>query len=224
MSKLTSTYHSKIYRGFKAIDSDEYHLLVRYYETYEEEIKRLDFSEFFELLIIYTEALFEVGAYQNHVLMVDAAIEISISNNIKFYNKKDIYCALLFKKAASCFNLMRFNDAEYILRELIKINPYDEFNIRFFSKCLLRKKSKFIRRARAWSIVFFLLAALIICVELIVIRPLFEMHTSTIELTRNVTFFFGVVVLLGSEMLTRLKIKRRVDSFVAQAKKKKIFK
>ncbi len=224
MPNLTSTYHSKIYRGFKDIEPNEYLSVVRYYETYEEEIKQLDFSEFFELLIAYTDALFEVGAYQNHALMVDAAIEISIINNIKFYNKKDIYYELLFKKAASCYNLMRYNEAEHILRELIKINPQNEISIRFLNKCLLQKKPNFIKNARAVSIFLFLIAALIISIELIFIRPLFEMHTATVELARNTTFFFGVSILIGCELVYFIKVKKQLSCFVEQARKKKAFK
>ena len=198
--------------------------MVRYYETYEDEIKLLDFNEFFELLIAYTESLFETGAYQNHALMVDAAIEISILNNIKFYNKKDIYYELLFKKAASYYNLMRYDEAQHILRELIKINPQNEISIRFLNKCLLRKKPKFIRNLRAISVFLFLLSALIISIELLFIRPLFEMHTSTIELTRNTTFFCGVVVLVSSEIVNRINVKKQINSIVAQARNKKMLK
>lgn len=222
MPKLTSTYHSKLYRGFKEIEPNEYHSLVRYYEAYEEKIKQLEFSEFFELLILYTEALFEIGAYQNHSLMVDAAIEISVVNNIKFYNKKDIYFELLFKKAASCYNLMKYDEAEHILRELIKMDPYNSISIRFLNKCLLRKKSFFIRGAQALSVVFFLLAAMVISVELIIIRPLYEMHTSSFEFYRNSIFILGVFILGGSELISRFEIKRQVNAFVVQAKKRKV--
>ena len=221
MPKLTSTYHSKIYRGFKEIEPQEHLQLVRYYETHENQIKQLDFSEFFEVLITYTEALFEVGAYQNHTSMVDVAIEISIENNIKIFNKKDIYYELLFKKAASCFNLMRYNEAEHILRELIKINPQNEFSIRFLNKCLLQKKPKFIRNGRAISILLFLLAALIIVIEIIFIRPLFEMHTASVEMARNITFSCGLFILVSGEIVHHIKVKKQIESFVYHARKKK---
>ena len=224
MPRITSTYHSKIYRGFKEIEPNDYHSLVRYYEAYESKIKRLEFSEFFELLIIYTEALFEVGAYQNHSLMVDAAVEISILNNIKFFNKKDIYCDLLFKKAASCYHLMRYDEAVHILRELIKIDPYNDMNIRFLNKCMLRKKPKFVRSAQAVSVIFFLISALIISIELIVIRPLYEMHSSSVEFYRNTFFLMGVFILGGTEVLNRLKVRKKIQKFVAESKKRKVIK
>ena len=221
MPKLTSAYSSKIYRGFKEIETHEYLSLVRYYEVYENEIKQLGFSEFFELLITYTEALFEVGAYQNHCSMVDLAIEISIVNNIKFYNKKDIYYELLFKKAASCFNLLKYNEAEHILRELIKIDPQNDLSIRFLNKCLHQKKSKFVRNMRALSIILFLLAALVISIELIIVRPLFEASTSSVELTRNSLFLSGVLILVGSDLVNRFKVNKHVNSFVMAARLRK---
>ncbi len=224
MPNLTSTYHSKIYRGFKEIEPNEHHARVRYYETYEDQIRQLDFSEYFELLIAYTDALFEVGAYQNHVLMADQAIEMSIANNIRFYNKKDIFYELLFKKAASCFNLMQYKEAEHILRELIKIDPYNEMSIRFLKKCLIRKKPKHFLNIRAVCILLFLLSALIISVELIFIRPLYEMYSAEVETARNATFLSGILILSGGELLHRILVKREVDKFVEISRKWKLFK
>ena len=166
--------------------------------------------------------MFEVGAYQNHVLMVDAAIEISVLNNIKFYNKKDIYYELLFKKAASCYNLLKYDQSEHILRELIKMDPYNDLSIRFLNKCLIRKKPKFVRGAQALSVIFFLIAALIISIELIVIRPLYEMHSSSVEFYRNTSFFLGVFILGGSELANRIRIRRKVNSFVNHARRRKL--
>ena len=148
----------------------------------------------------------------------------AILNNIKFFNKKDIYCDLLFKKAASCYHLMRYDEAVHILRELIKIDPYNDMNIRFLNKCMLRKKPKFVRSAQAVSVIFFLISALIISIELIVIRPLYEMHSSSVEFYRNTFFLMGVFILGGTEVLNRLKVRKKIQKFVAESKKRKVIK
>ena len=46
---------------------------------------------------------------------------------------------MLFRKAASLYNIMEYGKAEYILRELIKIDPYCEDFILFLRKCLGKK-------------------------------------------------------------------------------------
>ena len=50
MPYFQSTYHSKVYRDFKEIESSAFRKIVRFYEDNELEIKKLDFDENFELL------------------------------------------------------------------------------------------------------------------------------------------------------------------------------
>ena len=51
------TYHSPIYRGFKSIETDDRRAVVRFFEKHEKAIIQLEFNEYFELLIAYTDCL-----------------------------------------------------------------------------------------------------------------------------------------------------------------------
>jgi tetratricopeptide (TPR) repeat protein len=221
MTKLSSTYYSKIYKEFKALDAKEHLSIVRFYESYEGDIKQLNFTEYFELLTAYLDALFEIGAYHSHLKMVDSAIQISILNNIKFYNGRDIYTDLLFRKAASCYNLMHYDDAEHILRELIKISPHDESYEIFLRKCLWKKQPNYLKNARGLTILLLLAAALIIAVELIIVRNLFAVHAETFQLVRNLTFGLAILTLLGSTLTHYGQIYLWVKQFVAECKRRK---
>ncbi len=119
MNYLKSTYHSQIYRDFRDIEPTEYRAITRFYEDHVDAIHQLDFEEYFELLVAYTDALFEIGVYERHLLIVDEVIETTILKNIKFFEQEDIYYRMLFRKAASLFNLLEFEKAAHILRELI---------------------------------------------------------------------------------------------------------
>ena len=77
-----STYHSKEYRDFRAIEPGDWRGVVRFYEKNEAAIRGLDFEEYFELLLAYTDALSEIGAWQKHLLMADVVIEISVMENL----------------------------------------------------------------------------------------------------------------------------------------------
>jgi len=106
MHDSDSFFHSKTYQEFKEIPYNDYRGIVRFYEEYNSEIVHLKFDEYFELLLAYAESLFEIGAYRNHLDICDQAIEITIAHNIKFYQGKDVFFELLFKKAAAHYNLL----------------------------------------------------------------------------------------------------------------------
>ncbi|MFQ5445501.1 MAG: hypothetical protein ACE5FF_01095, partial [Saprospiraceae bacterium] len=136
MTPHRSTYQAKVFHDFQAIDPKEWRTIVRFYEEYESEIKNLDFGAYFEMVTAYTNALFEIGAYEKHIPMADTVIELSVMNNVRFFNGEDVFHKSLFKKAASCYHTHQLEKAEYILRELLRIDPYDDDASMFLKKCL----------------------------------------------------------------------------------------
>ena len=214
MSTFKSTYHSKIYRDFKALDERAYRDMVRFYEEREDDIKGLEFQEFFELLFAYADALFEIGSYRKHLLLVDYVIECSINNNIKYLDDKDVFYHLLFRKAASLYNTLSYNKADYILRELVRINPEKEDVSQFLKKCLRKMNPAIIRHSRAASILMFFLAAIIICVEVLFVRPFMGEWTAPVEISRNLIFGLGCFILLFGSLVHRWQIDREVNAFV----------
>ncbi len=221
MSYFQSTYHSKVYRDFKEIETNAFRQIIRFFEKHEKMINRLEFEEYFELLTAYTDALFEIGAYQKHLLMADIVIENSIALNIQWYKGGDIYSLTLFKKAASYFNLHEHQQAEHILKELIKMRPEDKEVAAFLKRCLRRKGSKSLSTARAFSIFLFLLTALIICFEVLLVRPFYEMHASLVEASRMGTFATGLLTLIAGDLFHRLNIDYQTNKYVDKVKKHK---
>ncbi len=216
-----SFFHSKVYQEFKEIGLHEYRSIVQFYEDSENDIKRLDFDEYFELFLAYGDALFEMGAYQNHLEVADQAIETTIEHNIKFYQGQDVYFELLFKKAASHYNLLEYKKAEHILRELVKMDTTNQVTIRFLKKCVRQNKPTFLKKTRAASVLSFLIAALIIGIELIVIRPLFEDYANSVEMVRNIIFAFGWFILLSGDLFHRFRVNKKVNAFVKRINKGK---
>lgn len=221
MNPSRSTYHSKIYREFRAIEGTEWRTVKRFYEEYRTEIKNLEFDEYFEMLLAYTNALFEIGLYEKHMAMADTVIEISMMNNIKFFNGEDVFRKSLFKKAASCFHTHQLEQADYILRELLRIDPYDEDAALFLKKCLRRMRPLLVRQARGLAMFFFLLSALVICVEMLAIRTFHHAYIDEVELVRNVSFVLGIGVLVGGFVLHRWRSVKEVNNFVSVLKKRR---
>ena len=221
MSYFQSTYHSRVYKDFKEIESNAHRQIIRFFEKHEKMINSLEFEEYFELLVAYVDALFEIGSYQKHLVLVDIVVENSINSNIHIYKGEDIFFIMLFKKAASHFNLHEYDKAEHILKELIKIDPQDKEVLSFLKRCLRRRGSNLLSIARAFSIFLFLLTACIICVEVLLIRPFYEMYASKVEASRIGTFFIGIATLIGGDFIHRVSIESKVNSYADKVKKKK---
>lgn len=214
MNYAKSTYYTKIYRDFKELEIGDHRAIVNYYDEHEQDIRELDFQEYFEVLVTFVNALFQIGKYQKHLLMIDVAIEASVMNNIKIYQEEDVFHKLLFQKAASCYHTFDLERADHILRELIKMNPKDKISILFLKKCLRRKQPNFIAKSRAISIFLFLATAVVICADVLIIRNFFNnIHHQTTILT-YILLGGAIVTLIGAEAWHRWCISKEVDDFV----------
>ncbi len=215
-----TTYRSKLYRDFRNINPAEYSAVVRFYERNEGQIAALDFEEYVELLLAYTNALFELGLYNKHLRMADIVIEISIVENLRTFNGEELYENMLFKKASSHFHLKQYEKTQYILKELIKINPQNATNLYFLEHCIVCEKPAMQKTARAVAMVLLLTAAVMLCVEMIVIRPLFANFTDLVVATRNILFGFGGIALAFGFLASRLIAKFKVYRFRRSIAKK----
>ncbi|MDZ7879051.1 MAG: hypothetical protein U5L45_15320 [Saprospiraceae bacterium] len=215
------TYKSQLYRNFRAIEAGEYRKLVYFYERNAKEITRLDFAEYFELLVTYTNALFEIAAYQKHLKMADMVIELSFMENITEIRGQEILRPTLFQKAASYYNLANYPKTIHVLSELIKIDPTDQEVARFMERTRRKSRPQLIGHTRAVAIVLFLATALIISIEALIIRNFYPQYTPSVEWTRNGLFVSGIVVLLGGEFVHRIGAKSAVLKLIKSAKKQK---
>lgn len=218
MEFFNPTYYTKVYRQFKAIDPGAYREIIRFYEKMEDKILLLEFDEFFELLVAYVNALFEIGAYRKHLLLVDVVIEKSISNNIKIYRGEDIFHKMLFRKAASFYNIYEFPKSEYILGELLKMQPEDPANAMLYRKCRLKARPRLLKQARATGVFLFFMAVIIIGMEVLFIRPWHEMHVPLIVAVRNSSFLLGFAALLFGFGFNYFLANRDLKVLLAQLK------
>ncbi len=221
MQFLQPTYHSKLYRDFKSIDGASFRDLIHFFERSEDDIRQLDFDEYFEMLYLYVNALFEVGAYHKHVIMADEVIEAAICHNIQYYKQEDIFKKSLFRKAASLYNTSEYRSAEHILRELVRIEPGHKDAGSFLKKCLRNIHVRPLQAFRASAIALFLSSALVICTEVLLIRPFYPAYTGGVEALRVGLFVAGWVVLIAGEAWHRWWAHRRVMNFVSENKRRK---
>jgi len=212
---------SKTYEAFLAIDAMAYKEKIQYIEENFFMLRQLDGEEYFDMMVLYGEALFEVGEYARQAKLADHIVEMSIERNIVMHRGQDVYFETLFKKAASLHNLDKIDPAVHILKELVKINPDHESTKLFLINCIIRQKKPSVRPYRNISLLLLLSSAVIIAIELILVRRLWPSWTMVIEMIRNGLFITGVILLIAGEVMMRYRAVEDVYSFSRNTRKKK---
>jgi len=221
MTQRTALYPSQLYRDFMEIDPGSYHQISRFVESHEEDLEYVDDEERFELLEGYVTALFEVGAYRKHLRQIDRVIEEIMQHNIRFFRGEDIFQKMLFRKAASHFQLMEYKEAEFVLMELLRINPAYADAAQFLKKCRRSQRPRLLRQSKALSVLLFLLAALVIAAEVLVVRNFYPEQVDWVEATRLALMGGGLLVLFGGDLIHRMLIEADVNEFLEQTRRRK---
>jgi len=210
----STSYGHPTYKQFASIDSGEYREKIRFVNIHRSDLKSLPLKEYLFVMDGYAEALFEMGRYAAHIKVADHLIELSIQHNIFTLGEKDLYYESLFQKAASLYNLEQCDEAIYILKELLKIDPENESCRLFLVNCHVRNQASLLRRVRKVSLGVLLASAVVIAIELLLIRPLFPELTQPIEVTRNSLFLSGAVLLIFGEIGVRYRAVSRMYDHV----------
>jgi tetratricopeptide (TPR) repeat protein len=165
------------------------HSKVRYYEDYVKENPYLTIEEKIELEVEYVYALFEIGKYEKVLENIDCVIEKVIFENIENHNGQDAYLGLLFKKAASYYNLEKYDQCISLAKQLIKIKP----NIPLYNHLyyLANKKKKYLELSiiNNLGILAVLCGMVLYVVDIFLVDPfLHQYHTG---------FVYGINALLA---------------------------
>jgi len=222
MSNYFSTYDSDVFQQFKEIEELDFRQKVRNYEENKKFIRDSEFEEYFEMHVIYLDALFQIGKYEKHNIHCDEIIEACIIDNISLFKGEDIYRETIFKKAASHYNLLEFDEAEHSFKELIKMNSEDSSFHHYLRKTLIQKKTKTLLNLRAASIILFFVAAIVIMFELLIVGPFYPDSITNIVILRTGIFCLGILFLAGSEIVHFYKSDRKVKRFLSSLEKSKI--
>jgi len=212
---------SETYEAFLAIEPGAYKEKIQYIEENFFMLRELDADEYFDMMVLYAEALFETGEYGRQAKLADHILEMSIERNIIIHRGRDIYFETLFKKAAALHNLDRIDQAVHILKELLKINPDHESSKLFLINCIIRQKKYSVRPYRNMSLILLLMSACVIAFELLFVRSIWPSWINIVEMIRNGLFITGVILLIAGEVMVRYRAVEDVYSFSKQTKKKK---
>ena len=207
----------RLYRNFKSIESNDFHGLIRFYEQNEDGIRALDFEEYLDCTLCYTNALFEAANHGKHLVMCDHLLELVIIKNVDTWEGEDLYHQLLFKKSASYYDLQEFAKAERILREIIKIYPKDKLAAVYLNKALLHQKPIWLLRARAATVAFALLAVVVIALEILALPQFYPSLEQPFKIAHNLLIALSLASVSVAEASHAMICRIKTGQFVRQA-------
>lgn len=216
------TYHSAVYRNFKAIPPNAFREVVRYYEENEPVISKLDFEEYFEMTLTYTDALFECGKYREHLVMADPVLETVIRQNIFRIKGRDIFRETLLRKAASLYHTGHYHQAENVLGELIRIDPRNKACRLLLKRCFRRLWPRLVSVTRATAVFLALLLLLLTAIDFLFVKPFYPIFIPMVAAARNTLLIGGVVVFSAGEIYRHIRSELLVRKAVRLAIKNKL--
>jgi tetratricopeptide (TPR) repeat protein len=166
-------HHSDIY--FKYFSLGMYDR-VRYFDAQIKDNLYLPYDENFEINIDHAIALFEIGKYEKYLYWVDHLIEKVIEENFYYYKGEDVFQTLLFKKAASHYNLQEYELAEKVLHQLCKINPKESQYRSLLYKCTSKRQISKINHAIIAIVILSSLAIIIKIVDIFLIDTFYNKY------------------------------------------------
>lgn len=211
----------RLYRNFKSIEVSDFHGIIRFYEQREDAIRSLDFEEYLDCTLIYTHALYEAADHGKHLVMCDHLLELVIMQNIEHWGGEDLYHQLLSQKAASYYHLEDYPKAERILKEIIRIYPYDRLAAVYLNRVLLHQKPQWLFKARAAMVGFALLAVLVIALEILTIPHFFPQWSEHMEVAHHLLIALSLAALSLGEAGHSLRCWYQTRRFVKDAMERK---
>ncbi len=191
---------NELYLHYYQINKSAYYDKIRFFEKNRHQFDKLSFREVLEIKSDYAFALFEMGKYSKYLSICDELLETVIKDNIYDVNEKDVFEELLFRKAASLFNLKEYNESTQICKELIAINPGHELASNLFRQCLRNRGNRWYEINKGVAVVFLLSGISVVLAELFVIAPFYENIETQVQYFRNILFIFAFGLLIYNEI------------------------
>jgi len=204
--------YSNLYLSFISIEKSNYGKLIMFFQENEEGIRSLNIKEFSEIILDFCDALFEAGQYERYIKFSLEILPISLEYGVPVY----LYPKILFRRAASFYNIGLISKAENILIQLYRIGTNQKEVRLLLKKCIQKKRIGFVRKNRAIAILFILLTALISSGEVLFIRPFYEQYTSNFVMARYLLIISAVMMVSFSILFEQFTIRRQIEKLTLE--------
>lgn len=216
MSFLTNIDISNFYSSFVNLDKQEFDVIIREYQENKSLIDLLAVEQRIELQIIYLEALYQIGKYGVFLRQVDHTIEDVIRYNFGDDWDEKIFEKLLFKKATALFHQGYVQKAEYVTRELLKIEQEETLYQALLTRIFYKKNESKFNFIKIVCLVLVAVSTVVYGINLLLVQPitgeyykiLFDMGFATLN-TGVLVYVIGEIVLFCHAVFKSKRIVRK---------------
>lgn len=190
---------NKIYVTYFNLGDTAYREKVKFFEENSHIFDILHFETKIEVEIDYTFCLFELGKYERYLHKVDSLIETVIKENIFTIDQINVYNELLFKKAACFYQLAKYIESEFILKQLVKMDKENTLYLGLYAMCKRKILKENFINIKALAVITFL-AVITITICQILTFPLFENYANIIMYMKIALLAVGILCIIYSEI------------------------
>jgi len=208
-------YHT-VYHDYQMISESDFYEKIRFYESNFSIIESSPEAYRLELSLQYVEALYVVEAYYDFLLKVDDLIIKVVEDNIVSVDGHDLYQELLYMKAIALYHTLDYIKSDKVLTDLVRIDPEQEE----YKQAYIKNQYGLIQyngqKNRGASIALFLLTAIIIGIELLVVKPFHSEIELYVQITRWTTFALGISSMIGYELYSRIQSQKKHKNIISK--------
>lgn len=136
------------YDEILAARMESHHAVIHMYEKAESAFRYLPQADHTALLLVYMDALFATGRYQDFANRIEDTILRVLDGD----HPSAVFHHLLYRKAAAHYHLREIDQAEHVLLQLIRIAPRHPLASRFLTKCRYEAGTQRWKRLREWTL------------------------------------------------------------------------
>ncbi len=209
-------YPSRLFRDFRSIDSTDFRSRVRFFERHEKMILQLEFDEYFEMLHAYGQALFEVGEYEKCILMSEVVVQVSVEHNFTHFKGIEIFESMLYQKAAAHFNSSDYAKSQYVLTELLRINPTESDYRTALEGCLRQRYAPRLKASRAIGVFLLSIVLVVFGFNVLVLRFFYEAQSLLVQQICIILCIIALLIPMLYYVVHRWKIRREVRKIITK--------
>lgn len=198
------------YMDYQRIGDSDYRAKIVFFDQFRKDLDLLDEEDRLELYLDFVAALFEVGNYHRYLHYVDRLIEQVISENIYYFRDEKIYESLLFRKAASLYNIHKYQESIPILKAVVKMDPKYPAAMPLLVLCLRQIPRPWYEWSKAIAIVLLFSGISIWIAEFMVVSSFYEHLLSTVYGWRILFLALGVALLVFREVYLFLVVSKEM--------------
>ena len=209
-----TTYQSAVYQNFETLDKRNYHEIIRFCERNRVAMEQLNFEEFFIMELAYCNALFQMDYFEKQLKIADKIIELSIVNNIQYYEGEDIYHKTLFQKAQVHRLLNELLEAIHITKELIKMNSESKEYQEFLKLCYTNDELPILELLRGYGVLICFVSAVLFLLNILIVEPFYLESVFLINVISATGLVVGGIMLTVGLTIHRWKAYRKFHNFM----------